>query len=87
MEFDKKTITGEEFDRIFDEGKEDILQYFDLSTAIRPNKKTQKVNIDIPTWMVLALDKEAERLGIARQDVINVWIDDRLRQQSGAGGV
>ncbi len=30
-------ITVEEFDRIFDEGKEDILQYFDLCTKCRPS--------------------------------------------------
>jgi hypothetical protein len=87
MELNKKTITGEELDRIFDEGEEDILQYFDLSTAIRPNQPIQKVSIDIPTWMVLALDKEAQRLGVPRQAVIKVWIDDRLRQQSNMGGV
>ena len=30
-----KKIAANEFDRIFDEGKEDVLQYFDTSKIIR----------------------------------------------------
>jgi hypothetical protein len=75
-------ISAEEFDRIFDEGEEDILQYFDMDKAHRPGFEQQKLNIVLPKWMVGSLDREAERLGITRQAVIKIWLDERLQSQS-----
>ena len=45
-----KSIKAEEFDRIFDEGEEDIVEYLDLSTVRRPNLDTdlRRVNVDFP---------------------------------------
>lgn len=73
-----KKITAEEFDRIFDEGKEDILQYMDLSSARRPNLELQRFDLDCPNWMITALDREAGRIGITRQSLIKMWLADRL---------
>lgn len=83
MNSNKKTITAEEFDRIFDEGEEDITPYLDLSSARRINKepgetKARRVNVDFPAWMVEAMDKEAGRIGITRQAFIKVVIAERL---------
>ena len=75
-----KNITAEEFDKIFDEGKEDILQYCDVENARRPNKEIKRVNVDFPEWMVNALDIEAARLGVTRQSVIKFWLAERLEQ-------
>ena len=69
--------TTEEFDRIFDEGKEDITQYLDLSSARRINE-TKRVNVDFPPWMIEAMDKEASRIGITRQAFIKVIVAERL---------
>jgi hypothetical protein len=74
-----ETIDAEELDRIFDEGKEDILQYFDIENAVRLGTERQKVNISLPVWMVHSLDREAERLDITRQAVIKMWIDEKLK--------
>ena len=85
----QKRISAEELDRLFDEGKEDILQYFDLSTARRPNLEIKRVNVDLPRWMINALDGEAERLGITRQSVIKTWIGEMIearRAQLAAAG-
>lgn len=71
------TITTEELDRLFDDG-EDIDQYLDWSKATRPGLEPRRVNVDFPTWMVAALDREAKRLGVTRQSVIKVWIAERL---------
>ncbi len=67
-----------ELDAIFDEGKEDVLGYLDLTktVAVVPNKK---INIDCPEWMVKGLDKEASHLGITRQSLIKVWLADKLK--------
>ena len=73
-------MKAEELDRIFDEGKEDILPYLDLAKAVRPGHDAKRVNVDFPSWMVSRLDLEADRLGVPRQSLIKVWIAERLAQ-------
>jgi len=70
-------MNAEDLDQIFDRG-ESVLEYFDLSTARRPGLETKRVNVDFPVWMVAALDREAQRLGVHRQAVIKTWIAQRL---------
>lgn len=70
-------IPNEELDRMFDDG-EDIDQYLDWSKARRPGLEPRRVNVDLPSWMVEALDREAMRLGVPRQSVIKVWLAERL---------
>ena len=70
-------ITADELEEKFDNG-EDVLQYFDLSTAKRPELEPQTISMEFPTWMVKALDREARRLGIAREAVIKTWIAQQL---------
>lgn len=79
----KNTISTEELERIFDEGKEDVLQYFDLSTAQRPNQ-FKRVNVDFPLWMVKSLDKQAQHLGVPRQALIKMWIAEKLPESKSA---
>jgi hypothetical protein len=71
-------MKAEELDRIFDEGEEDITQYFDWSNARRPGLEQKRVNVDFPNWVVDRLDKESRRLGITRQSLIKYWIAERL---------
>lgn len=70
-------MKAEDLDKKFDDGQ-DVLEYFDLSTVSRPGLETKRVNVDFPQWMVDALDREAQRLGIYRQAVIKFWIAQRL---------
>ena len=35
-------ISAEEFDRIFDEGEEDVMQYFDMSTVRRSSLRVRR---------------------------------------------
>ena len=72
-------MKAEEFDKKFDAG-EDIMDYVDLSSARRPNLEPKRVNVDFPIWMVNELDKEAKRLGVTRQSIIKMWIDERLHR-------
>jgi hypothetical protein len=37
-------MKAEEFDKIFDDNKEDIIEYLDLSTIRRPNLEPKKMN-------------------------------------------
>ena len=90
-----KRISAEEFDRIFDEGNEDIVDYLDLDKAVvsYPDLDTdlRRVNVDFPEWMIDELDREAKRVGINRQAVIKTWIADRIdpyaRRPLGVGEV
>lgn len=70
-------MKADEFDTQFDNG-EDVVELLDLSKANRPGYKQQRIDVDLPVWMLNAVDQEAERLGITRQAVIKVWIADRL---------
>lgn len=70
-------MNPEELDQRFDDG-EDVLPYFDLSSLRRPGLEMQQLEVDFPRWMIEALDREAQRLGVDRKAVIKVWIADRL---------
>ena len=66
----KKTtkLTAAELEKKFDAGKEDILEHFEV--------ESKRVLVDLPMWLIQALDKEATRRGIARQAVMkNVLVD------------
>jgi hypothetical protein len=75
-------MTSEEMERLFDEGDERYLEYFDLDTVGRLNPEQRKVSITLPDWMIGSLDREAKRLGITRQAVISTWIDEKLHNLS-----
>jgi hypothetical protein len=74
-------MKAREFDKIFDEGK-DISRHLDISKARKPKQEQKRVNVDFPLWMIQLLDKEAKRLGVARQSIIKVWVAERLEKTS-----
>lgn len=74
-------MKAREFDEKFDVG-EDITGALDLSQARRPGHDQRRVNVDFPTWMIDALDLEAQRLGVTRQSIIKVWIAERLEKHA-----
>ncbi|MEA3239872.1 MAG: CopG family antitoxin [Candidatus Bipolaricaulota bacterium] len=66
-----------DLDRKFDAG-DDITKYLDLAKARRPAQEQRQVNVDLPIWMINALDKEAKRLGVPRQSLIKMLIARHL---------
>lgn len=76
MPKDKTKISAKVLEEKFDEGNEDILQYFDTSTTSR------RILVDFPEWMLESLDNEAKHLGISRQAVIKFWINEKIREIS-----
>ena len=66
------------FDKKFDDG-ESIIEQLDLSQARRPAEEQKRINMEIPVWMLAALDREAKRLGVTRQSIIKVWLAERLQ--------
>ena len=73
-------MKAQEFDKIFDDNEEDIVEYLDLSTAKRPNLEAKRINIDFPAWMVKKLDEEAKHIGVSRQAIIKTWLADKLME-------
>jgi len=71
-------MEASEFDKKFDDG-ESIVEMLDLSRARRPGEEQKRINLDIPVWMITALDREARRMGVTRQSVIKIWLAERLQ--------
>ena len=74
-------MKAKEFDKRFERG-EKITRYLDLSKARKPDQEQRRVNVDFPNWMIQAMDREAQRLGVTRQSIIKVWISERLKEVS-----
>lgn len=70
-----------ELDRKFDDNREDILEYFDLTNAKRINLEQTQIDLNLPAWMIRSLDREASRLGIVRQAVIKTWLAKRIEKE------
>ena len=77
-------MKAQEFDKKFDEGKEDIIDDLDLASARRVNQKQKRINVDFPSWVVESLDREAARIGVTRQSIIKVWLVERLKAEAAA---
>ena len=66
-----------EFDQLFDDDEEDIMEHLDLKNARRPNLEYKKISFEIPLWMLESLDKEAVRVGETRQSLVKLWLSDK----------
>ncbi len=75
-------MKAKNFDKKFDQGKDDIIDDLDLSTARRTNQEQKRINVDFPSWVVESLDREAARIGVTRQSIIKVWLVERLQSET-----
>lgn len=80
MKKENVTITAEEFDRRFDDG-EDISAYLNWDNVRRPGLEPRRVNVDLPSWMISELDKQASLIGVTRQSIIKVWLSERIKTE------
>jgi len=71
-------MKAKELDEIFDEGKEEVLEWFDTDNISKPNEEPKRINIDFPKWMVDKLDRQAKHLGVSRQAIIKMWLAEKL---------
>jgi len=74
----KKSITTQEFDKLFEDEK-DITQYLNLKSTKRSSLETRRVSVDFPEWMIKMLDQQALKLGVTRQSIIKFWISEKLK--------
>ena len=71
-------MKAEELDRRFDDG-EDVLEFFDVANLKRPDLAKISIKIDLPQWMLDALEKEAQGLGISLQSIIELSLNEHLQ--------
>ena len=66
-------MKAEEFDAKFDAG-EDLTEFMDFSTARRPNREKQKIELNLPIWMIRQLEAEAHKQGISTQAFLENYL-------------
>ena len=71
-------MNAKEFDQKFDDGEEDIIEMLDLSKAKRPFITQKRLTIDLPIWMIELIDREANRLGVTPQTIIQTSLTEHL---------
>jgi hypothetical protein len=71
-------MNAREFDQKFDDGEEDIIEMLDLSKAKRPFITQKRLTIDLPIWMIELIDREANRLGVTPQTIIQASLTEHL---------
>ncbi len=76
MKKQDKKISAEDFDRRFDNG-EDMAGFMDVKKA-QAHKQIQRINVDIPIPFLMKIDREAQRIGVARTALIKLWLSERL---------
>jgi len=69
----KKAISAKEFDSKFDDNV-DVSEYLNFEEAI----VVKRINLDLPKWLLDALDKEALKLNVSRQAIIKMWLSDKV---------
>ena len=74
----KSMIDAEELDRIFDEGEEDVDQYFDVENVEYPGREARMIAIDLPASVFDALKREADRAGTAVESLAEDWIAEKV---------
>ena len=76
----RQTMTDEEFEKYFDEGG-DTTAFMVTNSIRQPNKENEqkRVNLNMPAWLVNALDAKARRLGVNRQSLINITLAESLK--------
>ncbi len=75
-------MKAKNFDKKFDDNKQDIIDDLDLSSMKRPNQKQKRINVDFPSWVIDSLDREASRIGVTRQSIIKLWLVERLEEKA-----
>jgi hypothetical protein len=71
-------LTADELDAKFDAG-EDLSAYIDYDKSLHPGRAVQRVNVDFPTELLRAIDREATRIGVTRQAWIKLRLADTLK--------
>ena len=75
-------MKASDFDKKFEAGG-NILAHLDVAQIRRPGDETRRLRLDLPAWMLAALDEEARRLGVTRNSLITMWLAERMLKWPG----
>ncbi|MFM6171743.1 MAG: type II toxin-antitoxin system BrnA family antitoxin, partial [Sphaerospermopsis kisseleviana] len=56
-------------------------EFLDWGKARRPGLEPRRVNVDLPSWMISELDRQASLIGVTRQSIIKVWLSERIKEE------
>jgi hypothetical protein len=73
-----KSITVDEFDKMFDDGSDEIEDFIVRTKGRLVPPAFKRVNVDFPPHMVRDLDAVATVRGVTRQALIKMWLADKL---------
>lgn len=76
-------ISAEEFDRKFDNG-EDISEFVDWSKATRPNLESVAMTVIVRRGTMLGLKRRAKALGLSPEELLEIWLREKLDDPSTA---
>lgn len=71
-----KKVKAKDLDKKFDNGKEDILDHFDLDNPVK------RVNVDFPVAVLKDLDELAKKRGVTRQSLLKIWVFEKIQQEN-----
>jgi len=74
----KEFRSSEEMDHYLEES--DLSSSFSIHGKLE-KPKIKKVNLDLPEWLLSALDFEADRAGVARQPLIKIWLSQKIDEE------
>lgn len=65
-------------DRIFDEGDEDVLQYFEVGKVQHPWLVERTVAVVLPVQVFEASQRESDTTEISIEDLVEKWIVEKV---------
>jgi len=72
-------MKAEEFEGRFEDGGH-VLDLLDPDRARRAEQEQRRVDVDLPVRMIRSPDREARRLGVARQSLIRIVVARYLEE-------
>ena len=76
--FSKKFKTEKEMDQFLEE--EDLSEAFAKRGVVK-KPEMKKINLDLPADLVERIDQIAQKIGIARQPLLKIWIHEKLKAE------
>jgi hypothetical protein len=78
-EVDGKGVIGaEELGRVFDDGLEDVDQYFGTENVRYPGREARTAAVDLPIEVFNAVERESAEAGASPPKLIEAWIEERI---------
>ena len=56
-----------------------LIRLDDAAKKAKVNKKIQRVNIAFPIFLLVEIDREARKIGVARSALIKLWLSEKLK--------